>query len=85
MSTVQSDADALLVAVPMLVFLLMTFFRLDELLSRPKTRPQYGRRLSDWDKDGRPICTDPGRTVYAVVRRQRGPGAGNGPNAGNSR
>jgi hypothetical protein len=74
MSTVQSDADALLVAIPMLAFLLMTFFRLDELVSRPKKRPENGRRLSDWDKDGRPICTDPVRTVYAVVRRQQGAG-----------
>lgn len=70
MSTVQSDADAFLVAIPMLVFLLAAFFRLDELVSRPKKQPRHGRRLCNWDKDGVPICTDPVWTVYTVVRRK---------------
>jgi hypothetical protein len=70
MSTVQSNADAFLVAIPMMVFLLAAFFRLDELVSRPSKPPKHGRQLCNWDKDGIPICTDPVRTVYAVARRK---------------
>jgi hypothetical protein len=70
MPTVQSDSDAFLVAIPMLVFGLIAFFRLDELLSRPKKRPGHGRRLCNWDKDGVPICTDPDWTVHTIARRK---------------
>lgn len=70
MPTELSDADAFLVAIPMLVFGLIAFFRLDELLSRPKKQPCHGRRLCNWDKDGAPICTDPDWTVHAVARRK---------------
>jgi hypothetical protein len=70
MPTVQSDADAFLVAIPMLVFLLIACFRLDELLSRPQKRPDHGRRLCNWDKNGAPIFTDPGWTVHTIARRK---------------
>jgi len=76
MSTGLSDADAFLVALPMLFFGLIAFFRLDELLSRPKKQPEdekqpgHGRRLCNWDKDGVPVCTDPEWTMHAIARRK---------------
>jgi len=66
----QSNTDAFLVAIPMVVILIAALFRVDELLCRsPKVR-EGGRRLSDWDETGAPICTDPGPAVYTIARRE---------------
>ncbi len=66
----ESNADAFLVAIPMVVALIAILFRLDELWCRtPKVR-EAGRRLSSWDENGVPICMDPGPTVYRIARRE---------------
>jgi hypothetical protein len=60
MSIIQSNTDALLVAIPMVGLLFIGVFRLDELFGKPKKQPVESRRqLSGWDKNGQPICADP--------------------------
>ena len=70
MSTVPSNSDAILVAIPMLVFLVAAFFRLDELFCRPRVAPKPGRSLSGWDERGVPICPDPGAVGHRLLRRR---------------
>jgi hypothetical protein len=60
MSIIQSNTDALMLAVPMIGLLFVGFFRLDELFGKPKKQPAATRRrMSGWDKNGRPVCSDP--------------------------
>jgi hypothetical protein len=71
MSGLQSNSDALLVAVPMVLILFAGFFRLDELWITPRKRKlQQGRRLTDWDENGVPICTDPEGAALTIARRK---------------
>jgi len=74
MPAVQSNADAFLLAVPLVVFLFVALFRLDELVCKPRKTLRQGRRLTDWDERGAPICTDPERTVHSIARRRYGTG-----------
>jgi hypothetical protein len=71
MSAAQSNAEAVLVAIPMVFMLFVVLFRLDELISKPAKQPGYGRKLCNWDADGAPICPDPTQTVYTIRRRNR--------------
>jgi hypothetical protein len=57
--TIESNADALLLAIPMVVILLAGLFRLDELVALPPKKPGRDRRLSGLDEGGRPIFRDP--------------------------
>lgn len=59
MLVLQSNTDALLVAIPMVGLLFAGFFRLDEIFGKPKKPVENRRQMSGWDKNGRPICTDP--------------------------
>jgi hypothetical protein len=59
MTVLQSNRDALLVAVPMIALLFAGFFRLDELFGKPKKRRENRLQKTGWDKDGRPVFTDP--------------------------
>jgi len=59
MTVLQSNRDALLVAVPMIGLLFAGFFRLDELFGKPKKPVENRRQMTGWDKNGRPLCTDP--------------------------
>jgi hypothetical protein len=69
MSVLQSNADDLLVAIPMVALLLVVFFRLDELVSKPKKPVDNRRRMSGWDKNGLPVCADPdGKTPASSPR-----------------
>jgi hypothetical protein len=74
MSGAQSTSDAFLLAVPLVIFLFVALFRLDELMCKPRKLPKPGRRLTDWDENGVPICTDPARTVHTISRRTYGVG-----------
>lgn len=59
---VLSTADSLLVAVPMIGTLVVCFFRLDELVGKPrKPRKQAarGHQLSGINADGQQVCLDP--------------------------
>jgi hypothetical protein len=59
MSAMQSNADAFLVAIPMVVAMFAGFFRLDEAVSRSRKPIENGHPLSNWDKDGQPVCIEP--------------------------
>jgi hypothetical protein len=59
MSVLQSTADSLLVAIPMVGLLFAGFFRLDELVGKPKKAMVTRHRLSSWDEEGRAVCVDP--------------------------
>jgi hypothetical protein len=49
----------MLVAIPMVVILFVGFFRLDNIFAGPPKKQEWGKRLSNWDRDGQVICTDP--------------------------
>lgn len=59
MTVFQSNTDALLIAIPMVGILFAGYFRLDELFGKPKKPTETRRKMSGWDKDGKPICADP--------------------------
>ena len=66
----HSDADTLLVGIPMVAILLMACFRLDGLISRPRGEVKQGRRLNGWDERGVPVCTDPEPVDFRISRRR---------------
>jgi len=55
----QSTSDTLFLALPIGVMLLLAFFRLDELLARPRLRSVQGHPLSHRGDDGQSICIEP--------------------------
>jgi len=71
MTTILSNSDSLLVAIPMLGILFAGFFRLDELLGRSK-KPVKTRRLTvGSDENGRPLCADPDGRIESPRSRKR--------------
>ena len=77
MSVIQSNADAILVAVPMIFLLFAGYFRLDELIGKPRRKKvSHGRPFARLDKNGQAIGLDPDEVVKiqgfkAPVRRHR--------------
>jgi len=59
MTALPSNMDAILVAIPMVGVLFVGMFRLDELIGKPKKRPERRRAIAGSEKDGSPICIDP--------------------------
>jgi hypothetical protein len=59
MPEVQSNADAYLLAIPLLALLFVVLFRLDELICRRRVQAVHGRKLCGWDENGVPVCADP--------------------------
>jgi hypothetical protein len=72
MSVLQSTADSLIVAIPMVGLLFAGFFRLDELVGKPKKAMVAHHRLSSWDKDGRAVCVDPDGRIAGSGKRALG-------------
>ena len=66
MSAIQSNTDALLVAIPMVAALFAGFFRLDEAIGRTQRSMEKGHSLSHRDKDGQPVCIEPDGKVFRV-------------------
>ena len=64
MSAIQSNTDALLVAIPMVVAMFAGFFRLDEAIGRAQRPMEKGHSLSHWDKDGHPVFIEPDGKQY---------------------
>jgi hypothetical protein len=64
MSAIQSNTDALLVAIPMVAAMFAGFFRLDEAIGRTQKPVEKGHSLSHQDKDGRAVCIEPDGRVY---------------------
>jgi hypothetical protein len=65
-SLLKSGRDALLLGIPLVAFLIIVCFRLDELIFRSKTNPSTRKPppASGFDQDGLPIFCDPdGRPV----------------------
>jgi hypothetical protein len=68
-----SNTDAILFAIPMLVFIVLWIFRVDQIVSRPKTIAERGHQLSNWAEDGEPICVQPDGKLHR--QRPAGPRA----------
>ena len=66
LAILQSNTDALLVAIPMIGILFVGFFRLDELFGKPHKKGQRRRQVAGLDENGQPICIDP--DGHAVAR-----------------
>jgi hypothetical protein len=71
---VLSTADSLLVAVPMIGALVVCFFRLDELVGKPRKKAARGHQLSGLNADGRQVCLDPDGTAQPCAPQRRGRG-----------
>ena len=66
----ESTTNALWVAIPMIAVLFAGFFRLDELLVKPKKRRITRRNVGGSDRSGRQVCIDPdGSTPRKAGRR----------------
>jgi len=59
MIILQSNMDALLVAIPMVGIMFAGVFRLDELLGKPRKKSEWRRPIAGSDANGAPICVDP--------------------------
>jgi hypothetical protein len=70
----KSNAEALLVAIPMVLGMIVGFFRLDEHFGRPARLTVRRRSFSHQDTTGVLICVEPDGQV------SRMPGHGRNPN-----
>ena len=70
MTVVLSNADALLVAMPMLGILFAGFFRLDELFGRTQKKSARRPLAGGMDHNGMPICMDPDGKPLGRMRRK---------------
>jgi len=68
---ILSNADALLVAVPMISLLVVGHFRLDELVGKPRKRASRGHALAGMRKDGGLTCLDPDGTAGGQANQRR--------------
>jgi hypothetical protein len=59
----SSGRDTLLIAIPFVVILLISIFRLDEVLSTSNRAVKRRWSVSGTDEDGEPILRDPDGTV----------------------
>jgi hypothetical protein len=64
----ESNTDALLVAIPMVVLLVVSFFRIDELFVKGKRAPDRRRKMAGLDANGRPACLDPDGREFSRPR-----------------
>jgi hypothetical protein len=66
-----SGRDTFLIAIPLIVILMITMFRLDQIIASPKG-VVTGRRLAcGVDKLGEPILRDPDGRLSGPPRRKR--------------
>lgn len=63
-----SNADAMLVAIPMIGVLVVGFFRLDELVGKPRKVGAPLDQSIGRDADGQPVSLDPDGTVQPARR-----------------
>jgi hypothetical protein len=71
MANLQSNTDAILMAIPMLGLLFAGFFRLDELVGKPQKKSGPRRQIAGLDKRGRQICIDPDGNIEFDARKVR--------------
>jgi hypothetical protein len=65
-----SNTDALLIAVPMIGILIAGFFRLDELIVKPRKVTMKRAQAPGADERGQRVYTDHEGTIH-IVRRPR--------------
>lgn len=53
----------------MVGLLIAIFFRLDELIVKPRKHVQTRNKLSSWDKDGRPVLADPDEKLHSEIKK----------------
>ena len=59
MHPIESNIEAVLVAIPMLLVMFASFFKLDEAIFRPAKPKARVRRFSEMNEDGQFICVEP--------------------------
>jgi hypothetical protein len=70
-STLFSNLDTLLVAVPFLIFLVIGYFRLDEVFVSPSQRESKAKAHRIYcgvDNDGQVMLSDPDGRPWSTVR-----------------
>jgi hypothetical protein len=70
-STLLSSRDTLLIAIPLVLMVFLSAFRLDHLFAAPKASPDRRRPFSGVDKLGEPILCDPDGRPSGTRRRDR--------------
>jgi hypothetical protein len=68
----QPTFDTLLLGVPIVGMLLLCFFRVDELIARPRARAVLGHPLSHRDRNGQIVCIEPDGRYLAGTSQSRG-------------
>jgi len=68
----KSSRDALLLAVPLILLLLIGFFRLDEILMRAKKGPNQPKPQGEKQRVGRIFATEPDGTPLSQEPPRRG-------------
>jgi hypothetical protein len=68
--------DALIFAVPMVLILFVCFFRLDELIAKPKKFSKHTQRFSGTDEEGHAICLEPDGHCVELDEHSAKPPAG---------
>ena len=69
-NTLVSGRDALLVAIPFLLILLVSIFRLDYLFATPKGLASRRQQVCGMDESGEPILLDPDGRVSGPSRHR---------------
>ena len=59
MTELRLNIEMILVGIPMIVVLLASSFRMEELISRPRKLARSDCPLSGCDQAGRAICVEP--------------------------
>jgi hypothetical protein len=72
MADVQSNAEILLFAVPMIVAVFAGLFRIDTLFCQPRKRASLGRQFSDVDEHGRGACVEPDGIFHRIGKQPAG-------------
>lgn len=68
-STLLSSRDTLLIAIPLVLMLFFSAFRLDDVIAAPKASLKRRRPASGLDKYGEPILYDPDGRPSGTRRR----------------
>jgi hypothetical protein len=70
-NTLISGRDTILIAIPLLLMIFFSLFRLDQIIARPK-RPQSRQRPAcGIDESGELIVCDPDGRIAGTPRRKR--------------
>lgn len=58
-ATLMTGNDIYLIGIPLIFILLFAFFRVDELISKPKKKLKRRRPSYQIGEDGEPVLSDP--------------------------